>query len=78
MPVEKFQNEKNLGSSALAEVLGDIQFPITRGDLLQQYGQTQIQWTPGTRETLENLLMNTTQEQFYSITDVVSAISQPA
>lgn len=77
MTAERLKDGKTFGVSALTEALEDIQFPISRSNLLQKKGQVKIQWVQDESETLESLLDNVEQDEFYGVSDIVSAISHP-
>ena len=61
---------------SLAEALHDVDFPISREDLLAQYGDAQIEFTEGRVQTLDAALAGVEQPLFKSVSDVTMTIGE--
>lgn len=60
----------------LSESLKHIRFPISRKDLLRQYGMIRIQLVHGQILTLEDALRDIIQPEFRSISDLMVAVGE--
>lgn len=64
------------GAAGLTQQLEGIDFPISRQELLDQFGDEQFQWTKGGETlTLRNYLKNLPDE-IRSITEITHAVSE--
>lgn len=64
------------GIASVSNALGGCDFPMTKQDLINQYGDRKIEWTKGNPEPLRDVLRNASEDQFGSMADVVSAVSR--
>ena len=77
MTAERLKDGQLFGVAAIDDLLETVQFPISKEALLEQYGQKEIFWLQDERKKLVELLGDSSQEEFYSISDVVSVLSKP-
>ncbi|MCK7516038.1 MAG: DUF2795 domain-containing protein [Desulfobacterales bacterium] len=64
------------GIASVSNALGGVDFPMTKQDLIDRYGDRQIEWTKGNPQALREVLKNAEQDQFGSMADVVGAVSR--
>jgi len=64
------------GIASVSNALGGCDFPMSKRDLLDKYGNKQIEWTKGNTEPLRDVLENAPENDFDSMADVVSAVSR--
>ncbi|HWG91119.1 MAG TPA: hypothetical protein VNZ52_09770 [Candidatus Thermoplasmatota archaeon] len=62
------------GETAISVALQDLEFPMTREDLLQRAGNWRLPLEPGTAVPLEVVLKETRQERFGSVDEVIHAV----
>lgn len=66
------------GVAGLTQQLQGISFPVSKDELLNQYGDQQFEWTKGGETlTLRNCLQSL-PDQIQSITDITEAVSNQA
>ena len=70
------QQGQAYGIASVSNALGGVEFPMTKRDLIEQYGDKQIEWTKGNPEPLRDILKETLEDDFDSMSDVVSAVSK--
>jgi hypothetical protein len=64
------------GIAGLTQQLHGIDFPISKDQLMQQYGKKTFQWTKGGETlSLENCLKNVQKNEFNAITEITAAVS---
>ncbi len=64
------------GIASVTQALEGVSFPISKKELLRQQGKTQIHWKKDSVETLGDILKNVPQEEFPSMADVASSVSE--
>lgn len=64
------------GIASVSNALGGVDFPMTKQDLIDIYGDRQIEWTKGNPQALREVLRDAHEDQFGSMADVVSAVSR--
>lgn len=64
------------GIASVSNALGGISFPMSKDDLLDKYGNKQIEWTKGSHQELKKVLQDAHEDNFESMADVVSAVSR--
>ncbi len=64
------------GVAYVAQVLNDVDFPISKQELIEQYGDEEIQWSEDQTYTLQECLEDVPQERFKSMTELKRAISE--
>lgn len=64
------------GIASVSNALGGVDFPMTKQDLIDRYGNKQIEWTKGNPEPLKDVLKDAPDQHFGSMADVVSAVSR--
>jgi hypothetical protein len=64
------------GIQPLTESLNQVQFPISREELLQRYGDTRIQLVHGTVMSLREALADIQQPSFKSLSDLAVAVGE--
>lgn len=62
--------------SPLNEALRDVEFPISREDLLRRYGDVPIFLHSGEQLSLESALARVRQPEFKSVSDITLAIGE--
>lgn len=77
MTAERLKDGQRFGVAAIDDLLETVQFPISKKTLLEQYGRQEIFWLQDERKKLAELLADASQDEFYSISDVVSVLSKP-
>lgn len=64
------------GIASVSNALGGVDFPMTKQDLIDRYGDRQIEWTKGNPQALKDVLKDAQEDEFSSMADVVSAVSR--
>ena len=64
------------GIASISFALKGAEFPMTKQELIDKYGNKHIQWKKGQSNTLKNILDSTQSKKYNSMTDLVSAISK--
>lgn len=64
------------GIASVSNALGGCDFPMSKQDLIHKYGNKQIEWTKGHLEPLKDVLQSASEDDFDSMSDVVSAVSR--
>jgi len=64
------------GIASVTQALEGTSFPIAKQDLLRQHGKAQIHWTKDSTENLGDLISAAPQDEFLSVAEVASAISE--
>jgi len=64
------------GIASVSNALSGCDFPMTKQNLLDRYGNKQIEWTKGHLEPLKDVLQHAHENDFDSMADVVSAVSR--
>jgi len=60
----------------VTQTLEGTSFPISKQDLLRQHGKATVHWTKDSTETLGNLIKRVPQDEFLSVAEVASAVSE--
>jgi hypothetical protein len=64
------------GIASVSNALGGVDFPMSKQDLIDSYGDRQIEWTKGNPQALRDVLKDAMENEFNSMADVVSAVSR--
>lgn len=64
------------GIASVSNALGGVDFPMSKQDLINRYGDRRIEWTKGNPQALRDVLKDAHENQFNSMADVVSAVSR--
>ncbi len=64
------------GVASVTQALHGTSFPISKEDLIREHGKEEVNWTKDSSERLEDLLRETDQDEFLSVADVASAVSE--
>lgn len=64
------------GIASVSNALSGVDFPMSKNDLITNYGSKQIEWTKGHHESLKEVLTCANENAFDSMADVVSAVSR--
>ena len=64
------------GVASVTQALHGTRFPISREDLIRQHGEEEVNWTKDSSERLEDLLREVDKDEFLSVADVASAVSE--
>jgi len=64
------------GIASVTQALEGTSFPISKQDLLRQHGKEKIHWTKDSTETLADLLKSVPNDEFLSVAEVASAVSE--
>ena len=64
------------GIASISFALKGAEFPMTKQELLDKYGNKHVLWKKGQPNTLKNILGSTKDKKYNSMTDLVSAISK--
>jgi hypothetical protein len=64
------------GAASVTQALQGVSFPISRQDLIAEHGEEEVNWTKASSERLGDILENVDREEFLSVADVASAVSE--
>jgi hypothetical protein len=64
------------GIASVTQALEGTSFPISKQELLKRHGKDKIHWTKDSSEMLGNLLKEVPNDEFLSVADVASAVSE--
>ncbi len=64
------------GVASVTQALHGASFPISKEDLIREHGKEEVNWTKDSSERLEDLLRETDKDEFLSVADVASAVSE--
>ena len=64
------------GVASVTQALEGESFPISKQDLLKRHGKQQIHWTKDHAESLGDLLRRVPKDEFLSVADLASAVSE--
>ena len=64
------------GVASVTQALQGVSFPISREDLIAQHGDEEVNWTKDSSESLGDILGNVDKDEFLSVADVASAVSE--
>jgi hypothetical protein len=64
------------GVASVTQALHGTSFPISKEDLIREHGTEEVNWTKDSSERLEDLLRETDKDEFLSVADVASAVSE--
>ena len=58
----------------LVNLLQPLHFPVSRSEVIRQFGHTELLWTQSDPITLDDVVMDIPQETFESLEDLTEAI----
>lgn len=64
------------GIASVTQALEGASFPISKEELIREHGDAEIHWTKDSSERLAGILDGVDQDEFLSIADVASAVSE--
>jgi hypothetical protein len=64
------------GVASVTQALAGVSFPITKKELQKQHGKAEVHWTKESTEHLSDILKRVPQEEFASVAEVASAVSE--
>lgn len=64
------------GTASITNVMKGIDFPKSKQDLIEEYGDEQIYWTKNNPQRLGNLLEKVSQNEFHSMADLTAAVGK--
>jgi len=64
------------GIASVTQALEGTSFPISKQELVRQHGKATIHWTKDSSETIGDLLKMVPQDEFASVAEVASAVSE--
>jgi hypothetical protein len=64
------------GVASVTQALQGASFPISKEDLIREHGKEEVNWTKDSSERLEDLLREVDKDEFLSVADVASAVSE--
>lgn len=64
------------GVASITKLLGGVDFPLSKQEILKAYGNSTINWTKNQNFVLKDLLKSVKTEQFLSAADLASAIAK--
>jgi H2-forming N5,N10-methylenetetrahydromethanopterin dehydrogenase-like enzyme len=64
------------GVASVTQALHGTSFPISKEDLICAHGKEEVNWTKDSSERLEDLLRDVDKDEFLSVADVASAVSE--
>jgi hypothetical protein len=69
------QTGEEYGILAVMKALERLTFPISKRDILEEVGDTTIEWTKGHRVSLRGIIEESPVEEFTSLSQVASAFN---
>ena len=78
MATGRMQDGEAFGVASVTEMLDSVKFPVRKDYLLKEYGERMVHWTQDSSQPLRTLLQDLPEDEFYSMSDVISAISHPS
>lgn len=64
------------GVASVTQALSGVSFPISKRDLMREFGNAEIHWTKDSREELADILERLPQDEFQSVADLASSVSE--
>ncbi|MBU6528149.1 hypothetical protein OGR47_14375 [Methylocystis sp. MJC1] len=64
------------GVASVTQALHGASFPISKEDLIRQHGKEEVNWTKDSSESLGDILKDVDKDEFLSVADVASAVSE--
>jgi hypothetical protein len=64
------------GVASVTRALHGVSFPISKADLIRKHGREEVNWTRDRSEGLGDILRDVDKEEFLSVTDVASSVSE--
>ncbi|QGM98087.1 hypothetical protein [Methylocystis parvus] len=64
------------GVASVTQALHGASFPISKEDLIREHGKERVHWTKDSSASLGDLLEDVEQDEFLSVADVASAVSE--
>ena len=65
---------ENHGMSAVLVACHGAKFPMTKEDIIDQFGDQEVEWYKGQVETMEDIMDDVEQDDFLNMADLVHAI----
>lgn len=76
-PSEEFNKKKVLyGAASLTQVVGGIEFPKTKTEIINKYGERTLHYSKSNIKTIREVLINSPQENFSTMSEFVEACSK--
>jgi hypothetical protein len=69
------QTEVAYGMASVTHALQGINFPVSRQELIEQYGEREISWKKSDHRRLREYFENATMDEYHSMSDLTAAIA---
>lgn len=67
---------QNVGVATVLDAVDGCKFPVTKQELIEARGDKEIELRGGSREKLRVVLLRTDENEFLSVTDLVSKLER--
>lgn len=67
---------KAYGAAAVASIFKNISFPLSKYDIIQQFGEKEVEYTKGNPVKIKEILGNIPNETFHSPADLEHAFHE--
>ncbi len=64
------------GVASVTQAISGANFPISKAELMREFGDEEIFWTKDKSEVLGDILERVTQDRFQTVAELTSAVSQ--
>lgn len=64
------------GAAAVAKIFKDVSFPLSKHDIMQRYGEKDIEYTKGSHVKLKQVLWDVQDDTFKSPADLEHALHE--
>lgn len=64
------------GAASLTRVLNGVDFPITKQEIINNYGEKEVNYSKSNCKKMSEIIQKTTKEIFYTMSEVVEACSR--
>lgn len=64
------------GAAAIAELFKNVDFPMTKNDIMQKFGEKEIEYTKGNPKKVKDILGGIANDKFNSPADLEHALHE--
>jgi len=64
------------GAASLTRVLNGIDFPVTKQEIIDKYGDKEVQYSKGNLRLLKELVNKCSKETFFSMSELVESCAR--
>jgi len=64
------------GAASLTRVLNGIGFPVTKNELIDKYGEKEIQFSKGNLKTMREIVDKCSKDTFFTMAELVEACAR--